>query len=371
MSPTKRNGVFYLYVPKQSGGVALRTTGTKDVRVYRGMKRMLAEWKDARRWALLGAIVSGRLTLGQCYDAHVANTADVLEASLSAVALSERIPTYLDSLRGRGKDDKYIASVERHLKHFVEHGPAPTSSHLNRLVFTRWLAGLTDIESGTRRQWFYSVTGFARFLCAPGVDVLSVYPFDGMKAPDKNEKRERWETEANDRRIVDAASLKYRAVFAFLKSTGADVSTAFRTFRRDIDLERRRVLIRGKKGLRRKVPEARIEAWAIPYLTEYCRDKLPNALLWPPGSGEAGRHGRAETPFYSMYGCRSHHEKCCKALGIADYTLKDARHSVAVRMRFEGYDFEQIAGQLGNSPAVVADVYARFEPDMNKKSGAV
>jgi hypothetical protein len=97
----KRNGIEYLYVPRQSGGVVLRTTGTKDKSVVRGMKRMLEDLKYARRWALLGAVTGGRLTLGAVYDAHSANALDALEASMKAAPLAGHGAGYLADCRAK------------------------------------------------------------------------------------------------------------------------------------------------------------------------------------------------------------------------------------------------------------------------------
>jgi integrase len=367
MSPTKRGGIFYIYVPLQSGGVRLRTTGTKDAGVYRGMKRMVAQLKDARRWKLLTAVHSGRLTLGDLYDAHAANALDALEASLSASKLDAHTAAYLASLRSLGRSVRYVEGVSTKLTAFTA-SAGQTTADLTPRVVTEWLSSL-HTTPGTRRQYLYAVTGFARYLVRIGI--LASYPLGAVEAPKKNPARKRWETEANDRRIVDAASPKYRALFAFIHATGCDVSTAFRTRRRDIDLDRARVRLQGTKTAHRDVDEAIVEAWAIPFLTAHCGALTANALLWPQGAGKPGKHGRTETATYSVAGAGKHHDKCCAALELEDYTLKDARHSVAVRMRFAGYDYEQIAGQLGNSAYQVAKVYARFTPTLDRKTGSV
>lgn len=357
MSPTKRGGIFYVYVPRQSGGVALRTTGTKDARVYRGMKRMLAELKDARRWSLLTAILSGRLTLGQVYDAHTANTLDALDASLSASKLAAHREGYLNGLRSLGRAPRYVDGVGKKLDGFIASTPSGTTADLRPTIVAKWLASLTTTP-GTRRQHLFAVTGFARYLFRTGV--IPTFPLAGMEAPAKNAPRMRYESDANDLRIVEAASPKYRALFAFIKATGCDVSTAFRTLRRDVDLERGVAELRGTKTSRRVVHEGLIEPWALPILRDYLAGFTPNAHLWVAKSGKPGKHGTAETAFYSVSGAGHHHTKTCEALEIADYTLKDARHSAAVRMAKAGYSPFEIAEQLGTSPELVSRVYARF-----------
>lgn len=367
MSPTKRNGIFYLYVPRQSGGVALRTTETGDAPVMRGMKRMLAQLKDERRWALLEAILSGRLTIGQVYDAHTANALDALEASLSASKLSAHTDSYADVLRSLGRSPRHVSNVSRQIGSFLAFVPDASTADLVAGTVTRWLASLAG-TSGTRRQHLYALTGFARFLVRVGS--LAAYPLSGVEAPKKNAARMRYEDAASDQRIAEAASPKYRALFAFIHATGCDVSTAFRTKRRDVDLERGVVRLRGTKTARREVHEAILEPWAVPLLRDRVLSTLPNALLWTPGTGKPGKHGRQETPCYSVSGAGHHHDDCCTAAGVEDYTLKDARHSVAVRMAKAGYTVFEIAEQLGTSPELVARVYARFLVKMERRMTA-
>lgn len=364
MSPIKRKGVFYLHVPNRHGGWTLRSTRTRDAGVYRGMRRMIAELRDKRRWALLDAMISGRLSIGTVYDAHTASTLDTLEASLSASSLTTQLPAYAATLKARGKATKYISGVRHKVESFIASGAATTADLVPATV-TRWLAGLT-VSPGTRRQYLFAVTGFTRYLFQTGV--IPMFPLTGLEAPKKNAARMRYETEANDRRICEAASPKYRALFAFIKATGCDVSTAFRTRRRHVELERGVAELLGTKTTRRHVQEGLIEAWAVPLLTAYCADVLPNALLWPPGSGKPGAHGRGVTPRYSVSGAGHHHEKTCEALGIEGYTLKDARHSVAVRMARAGYTPFEIAEQLGTSADLVADVYARFIVKLTRRA---
>lgn len=357
MSPIKRGGVFYLHVPTQAGGWKLRTTKTRDKLVCRGMKAMLVKLRDARRWSLLAAIVDGRLTLGSVYDAHTANSLDALEASLSASQLSAHVGGYANHLSSLGRSVRHVRNVRRQIKSFVAQMGDGTTADLTPAKVTAWLTGL-NTTPGTRRQYLYAVTGFVRYLVRAGA--LQSYPLTGIEAPKKNAPRMRYETEANDQRIVDAASPKYRALFAFIKATGCDVSTAFRTLRRDVDLERGVAELRGTKTHRRNVQEGLIEPWALPYLKSHVLGILPNALLWPPETGKPGKHGRSETIGYSVSGAGHHHTKTCEALSIEGYTLKDARHSVAVRMARAGYTPFEIAEQLGTSADLVSSTYARF-----------
>jgi hypothetical protein len=58
---------------------------------------------------------------------------------------------------------------------------------------------------------------------------------------------------------------------------------------------------------------------------------------------------------------RDHHAIACSALSIANYWLRDARHSYAVRAARAGTPAELIAKQLGRANAtMVLKVYGRF-----------
>jgi integrase len=344
MSPTKRKGIYYLYVPKQKGGVVLRTTGTGDARTFRLMRAMVAELKDTRRWPLLMAVVEGRLTLGAVHDAYRANGLAALEVSLSAQHLAQHVTAYLAACRGRGLAPRNVENIDRQLASFI--GLDTTTADLTPAKVTAWLSGLTT-SPGTRRQYLYAVTGFVRYLVDVGV--LADYPLTRVKAPKKNPARMTYHDAATDERIVLAASPKYRALFAFIKGTGADVTTALHITRRDIDWKAATVRLRGTKTATRDVHRGIIEPWALRYVETDNTHTLHNAPLWPGLTRSGAYH---------------HHERCCAAVGVEDYTLKDSRHSVAVRMAEAGYTVFEIAEQLGTSPELVARVYARFIPKM-------
>jgi integrase len=344
MSPTKRGGVFYLYVPKQKGGVVLRTTGTAEKRIYTLMKAMLARLKSERRWTLLNAIVDGRLSIGQVYDADRTKTLDALEASLSASPLTAHVTAYLTVLKSRGKAPRHIENVKRQLEHFIEAGYTTTADLTNANV-TAWLASLT-MSSGTARQYCFAVTGLTRYLVA--VDVLAAYPLGKVVAPDPNDSRMMYVDADTDERIVAASRPDVRALFAFIKGTGCDVTTALNLVRRDVSNEWT-VRLKGTKTSRRDVHFALIEPWAWGYLRGVLKETLPNAKVFPGIT-------RSVTA--------KQHTAACEAVKVDGYTLKDARHSVAVRMAKRGYTIPEIAEQLGTSQELVARVYARFIPKM-------
>lgn len=348
MTPIRRGkqGIYFLYVPKQKGGVVLRTTGTVDKRTYTLMKALVARLKAERRWPLLMAVVTKRVWLGQLYDADRTNSLDALEAGLSAQELSPLASDYLAACEGRGLAERNVENIKRQLDAFLwwlhAKGLAETTADLTSPNVTAWLASLKTTP-GTRRQYLYAVTGFTRYL-VDEVEVLKDYPLGKVKAPKKNQPRMTYVDAATDERIVQAASPQYRALFAFIKATGCDLTTALNLRRGDVSNEWT-ARLKGTKTANRDVHFGIIEPWAWGYLRPTLQATLGNAKVFP-GLGRSGAY--------------HHHARCCTALELADYTLKDSRHSVAVRMAKAGYTAFEIAEQLGTSVDLVSKVYAQF-----------
>lgn len=356
MSAFKRgkHGNESIYVPTQRGELVQRSTGTCVPVVVRGMKRMVVQLRDEHRWSVLEAIDTMRkldgkkLTLSTVYTYHVANRIPELEQRLAAKNLSDSLDGWIKWVRSNRDADALTADVYwQQVTTLVKPGETFLALELDKARVIAWLTSREKASSGTRRKYLYALKSFVRYLI--DTDVITTDPLAGFKAPRKNKPRERWETEAVDRSIVDAALLQYRAVFAFIKSTGCDVGSARRAQRGDLDLKQRRADIRGTKTDRRAVHQATIEAWAIPYLTAHVESIIgKHTLLFPDFTNSGASH---------------HHANCCTALSIDDYTLKDARHSVAVRMRRRSASFEAIAAQLGTSVFQAVTVYSRYQPD--------
>jgi hypothetical protein len=98
---------------------------------------------------------------------------------------------------------------------------------------------------------------------------------------------------------------------------------------------------------------APVADWAWPHFAPVLEGKLPDALLVPGMKrGAAG----------------DQHRQVCQRLGIADYELRDSRHSWAVRAAKAGTPAEIIARQLGHANGVmVLKVYGRFLPSQHDR----
>jgi integrase len=129
------------------------------------------------------------------------------------------------------------------------------------------------------------------------------------------------------------------------------VGSALRAQVGDVNLFSGTASIRGTKTDRRRVHRAVIEPWALAYLKPHLavrRKDGTSALLFP----DTNRNAPSK-----------HHDYLTgETLNVPDYTLKDSRHSVAVRMRLAGRSFEEIAAQLGTSVFQAVTVYSRYQP---------
>jgi integrase len=353
------NGIKSIYVPTREGGWVQRSTGTSNARIARQMREAVQKLADEHRWTIPTALQLNRrwtppgqkkarkFTLNDMYAAVVAGQLPRLEALLDAKNLSESLDGWIQWVRKNRQEGVRTADVYwQQVTTLVKPGEFFAAPDLTKATVTKWLASREDASSGTLRKYLYALKSFVAYLLDTGV--LETDPLAGFKAPKKNPPRERWETIANDERIVKAARPRYRAYFAFIKAIGCDVGSALRARLGDVDLTRGRTNVRGTKTDRRRVHAATIEAWAIPYLREHTRGMIGDGLLFP----ELERHAPTE-----------HHRDCCAAVGISDYTLKDSRHSIGVRMRLRGESFEAIAEQLGTSVFQVVTIYSRYKPE--------
>jgi integrase len=343
MNAFRRGRGYYVYVPTPQGGLVRRACGTTDAATARKIYRLVRELAETHRWAPLQAVLAGRLSLKQLYAAHVTEGLDALGRRMASTPLLPYVDPWMTALRAQGRAPATLSVYRQHVTDMIAAGIDSTVS-LTAARVTAWIGGL-DVGQGTRRNYLMSLRGFVAYLRM--IDVLTSDPLEMVKTPKRGAPRTRHETIAADLAIVEAVPAEWQAFMAFVKATGAEVSPALNARAGDIDLSRLRCRVRGTKTARRDRAEAEIEPWALPFLKRWMADKLPGATLWP---------GR------SRYQAHWHHQQACKALGVADYTLRDARHSWAVRARRDrGYTWEQIAKQLGSSSYIVSTVYAVFD----------
>jgi integrase len=342
--PRGKAGNLSLYVPLITGRKQ-RSTGTADPKRFRQYKAAV-DWLASdrvRAFDVLAELAAGRLSFDEALALYASGVASLapLRARLADLDLRPLVPTFVAAWLADGRKVRTLENYEREITAYLTLHPmrsdwsaANVQAHLRAL----------DITSGSRRKHLYALRAFERWLVETGRLPALVLPT--IRTPKKNAPRLRYESAAVDEKVCAAVEPRYRAACALIHATGADVSSALLMRGRDLDLTRLVCHIPGTKTAKRFRHDIPIEAWARPFLSGLT--VLPDALLFDGVS----RHELARK-----------HREACAAVQLADYTLRDARHTVAVMMRRQGRSFESIAARLGNSVYQVATVYAAFTPD--------
>jgi integrase len=344
VTPFRRGAYWSLYVPRRSGGVVQRATGTSDKRLADRMGRMIDTLADQRRWDVLEAIDAKRVTVAQAWDAYCLNALDALMADVSAVDLADLVEPWLASLT---RAPRTLAAYRGKITALI--GDALPAATVTEGWVVDTIAALP--YSGTTRGMYFAVlTLFLDYAVAHRA--LPANPCRNralVKRPKPNPPRMVWKAAADDLRLVNAAPEPLRSYFSLVHGTGAERDAALAMRRRDIDLTAGTVHIPGtKRGSRdrRGVP---IDAWALPIVAAHCRGLLPDAPLFP---------GLRRTVVNGA------HKAAREAVNLTGYELRDARHSFAVRHLLAGVPLWKVSKWLGHRTVkTTAEVYTRFELD--------
>jgi integrase len=351
-----KTGNLTIVVPQRAGYV-LRSTGTHITDLVKDMRHMCRMLKRDKEWWVLDALGANKVKLPQVYDHWSMKTLDVLKAELSDANLTNYLDGWEQWVRSNRGDTGTAEMYRRQVGTLIT--GCFFTSELTTARVSQWLAdyrtaSARSVSTGYKRKLLYAVFSFVSYLRE--LNVLDRNILDSIKRPKKGKPRLRWETQENDKRIVDAAPPDYRALFAFIHATGAEISACLSMLRRDVSLEDGLAHVPATKTAKRDRHDVLIERWAMPYLVEHLKGILPNAPIWPG---------------ITRYQASWYHDSAAKAVKVPDYTLRDARHSWAVRARKRGVAFEAISEQLGSSVATVHAVYARFKSTIEERKEAV
>ena len=344
--PRGKNGNLSLYVPLIVGRKQ-RSTGTSDKARFRQYKAAVA-WlasDSVRAFDVLAELAAGRLSFDDALSLYASGIASLgpVRARLADVSLVDHIEPFCVAHVAEGRSEGTTRKYRQYLTQYTAAHPM-RSSYTGETV-RAYLRTLT-CSTGTKRKVLYGMRAFETYLIDAGL--LPLRTLASVPVPKKNKSRARYESAETDERFVTAAMPKYWALFALIHATGADVGAAVAMKGRDLDLTRLQCHVPGTKSHRRDRHGIVIEAWAAPYLAEL-RTVLPAAPLFPTC-----------TP---MGAAKHHHYLGLTVLDVPDYALRDARHSVAVRMRRAGRSFEAIAQQLRTSVAQATSTYSQFTAD--------
>lgn len=332
-----------------STGWKKRTTGTRDATTAKKMQQMVDALREQRQFGVLDAIGARTLTVPAAWDLWKVGGLPAILARLSDVDLLTKRDGWLAEVKTHASDDT-AAHYDHYLDSLVGAGTTLPRSLVTVERLKTWLAGLS-LKTGTKRKYHAGVSSFLSYCVSVGA--LERNPLRDVKAPPAGKARDRHLSAKEASALADAQPSPYRELSALLAGTGIEVSVALRLRVRDVDKANREVRARGTKTHNRD-RVCRVAEWAWPSVLRAIAGKMPDALLF------------SDIPH--RWAAQEQHDAACKAREIEDYTMRDARHTWAVRMAQAGVPIEQISKQLGHKDAVMAlKVYGVYVPSQRER----
>jgi len=346
----RRRGVrtWTVSIPTPAGK-ARKSTGTTDKPTADAIESAVKYCIRKRETQLLNAVLDNKITVGQLYDAYMAETLPALRAQLDDVDLEPFVDEWKKRVAANVKPDTLDHYVFHVRSLLVEGKPYPRSKFTVDAL-DKWLSEYPATPS-TRRKVHSAMSNFAQFLVTKK-HLLEHNPMRTVDAPKASAPRERHIEVPDMKRLANYQPEPYCALSALLGGTGIDVSTALVLKKRHVDVARREIRAAGTKTHSRD-RIVRVADWAWEYIKERIADLRPNDLLFPG---------------IDRWQAADAHNAACALAEIEDYQLRDQRHSYAVRAARAGTPAELIARQLGHANAVlVLKVYGKFMPSQQDR----
>jgi integrase len=312
----------------------VRTLGTSDLTQIPELKAFVRWLRTKRKWDALDLIIARALSISDAYDAHEAGElADVvarLKAAQQDVDLEPLVTEWAERANA-----KYVKQVRTLI---IAGKPFP-ASRFSRSEVSRFLAGL-KVADPTRNRYRAALSVFARWLVER--EVLDFNPVRDVRGFKERDPRDKWLDPFDAERLVYAAHMPYRAIFALLYYSGVEIGAALKLTASDLGTDGT-VHVRGAKT-RWRNRIIRVPTWVW--------ELLPRAMP-----------GRPLFPGITYDMVYDAHKAALEALGLSGYTMHDARHSYAVNALRRGLSPQVVAHQLGHRDAsMVLRVYGRFIP---------
>jgi integrase len=384
MSAFKARGrrILETKVPKRDGSWVKRSTGTKDKMTARAIDRMIEQLgaKGKHAWEILEAVTStpARWTLSDLWRRWSAVTSDRVDGETGDrqdPSIDERIKalrtqlveTDLEPLVEKfrkvmeGPSSGISADTAAHyvagIRTLIPKGTPFYRSQLTAAALTAWIEGMEGVKPGTVRKRGDGMRRFTAWLKRNGhVDHDAMRD---VKLPAAGDPRVLFLDTPDAQRLADAQPGQYRNYAALLAGTGIEVSVALQLRRRDVDEKHKEIRAAGTKTYTRD-RVVRVAEWAWPYVQELVKGKHPDAKLFdaiPDRWKAQDAHKDAVAALV---------EKGHKV--YRGYTMRDHRHTWAVRAVRSGWPIEAVARQLGHVDGVLAlKVYGRFQPTQSER----
>lgn len=369
-------------VPTKEGEWAKRPTGTMDGVSARGIDRMLEQMGPTRKqaWDVLERVTSSPPTLklselytlwnGTPVTRHDKKTGKAIEPSpderlayvretLESVNVEPLIAEWKDVLTGPAinvkKDtaDHYVAAVRT----LIEEATPFSREQLSEQAIRVWLEEMDDVTPATARKRAIGLHQFIVWLKGRGV--LTHDPMLEITLPEAGDPLCHYLDTPDVIRLGDASGGQMRHFEYILPGTALEVSTALAVRVRQVSTLDKEIHAPGTKAYNRN-RVVRVAEFAWDAVLELVRAKHPDSLLFDriPHRWSASDAHLALVKQLGEEG----HRIFIECDGTAkNYTLRDHRHTWAVRAARSGWPIGAISEVLGHANTVLANkVYARF-----------
>lgn len=352
----KGRSIYTLKVPTSDSDWTGYSTKTKHKPTAQRMADMIDALgpEGARAWDVLGAVHDGRLTLPELYDRWVACGKDVanLRRALEQINLEPMVEKFLEAATCSDDTKAHYRALLR--RYFPEDQPFDATAFTTASV-QRFIDEL-KVKPGTKRKAGAALRAFGNWLVRRGV--LANNPVREVSLPSAATPRTLFLDTPDAQLLADAQPSPFRELSALLAGSGIEVSVALRLRRRDVDARKKEIRAAGTKTYTRD-RVVRVADWAWPSVLRAMRDKKADALLFDTipnrwDAGDAHRDAIAKLEQQSPV--------------FTGYTMRDARHTYAVRQIRAGVPVEVVARQLGHANStLVQTVYGRFIPSQQER----
>jgi integrase len=344
---------------KVAGGWVKRTTGTRDPNTAKKMQRMVTDLgpTELDESDILAAINDNRLTVPQVWaiwkgPESIPVRLKKLRAFLADADLLEKREDWIAEVTLSSSMDTaehYDHALQSLVDTIGRDGTLPISAVTVEAI-KQWIASIPH-TTGTKRKYHASVSSF--FTYCKSVGAIERNPMRDIPLPPAADARDRHLTRQEARALADAQASPFRELSALLAGTGIEVSVALALRVKDVDVANQEIRARGTKTHNRD-RVAKVASWAWKDVLWAIVGKLPDALLFDT--------------ITNIDQARRRHQDACEALKIEDYTMRDARHTYAVRMVKAGTPTIQVAKQLGHKDqSMVQEVYGLYEPSQRER----
>lgn len=385
----KGRKVYETKVPRRDGAWDKYSTGTRDRVTAREIDAMIYQLGPMKKqaWEILETVTSKpqRWTLAQLWERWRAvparvddSTGELTEPSvderiralrdqLTSVDLEPQVEKWSEALRGPAYDvsDDTADHYESAVRLLMPAGEPFPRELLTEQRIQEWLEDMDDVTSGAARKRAIGLHQFIHWLRRH--KKIAIDPMRELVLPPAGDPLCHYLETSDVELLADANAGQIRHLELILPGTAMELSTALAVRVRQISKLDKDVHAPGTKTYNRD-RVVRVSEFAWDAVLELMKGKHPDSLLFdriPHRFHARDAHSEARDVLIEK-GYRVFAEM---AGGVAHlYTLRDHRHTWAVRAVRSGTPLEGVARVLGHANGVLAaKVYARFVPNKEER----